>query len=148
MNFSMVAVTLSLASATLFQSPQRAATLTGDWTTPDRSVAKVYSCGTNAVCARLIETPDRTSVDYKNPNVALSKRSLCGIELGGGFSVVDGSHAKNGKLYDPESGKTYSAEMTLDGDALKVRGYVGMSMFGRTEIWHRHRVSLTPCSHE
>jgi uncharacterized protein (DUF2147 family) len=43
-----------------------------------------------------------------------------------------------GKIYDPENGKTYSCKMVLDGEQyLKVRGYIGISLLGRTEIWTR-----------
>jgi uncharacterized protein (DUF2147 family) len=45
---------------------------------------------------------------------------------------------KGGDIYDPESGKTYSSYLYLKGkNILKVRGYVGISLFGRTETWTR-----------
>lgn len=146
MKYTVATVTLSLATS-LFFSPasQTPATLVGHWTTPDHSIVKVYACGTNTVCARLLQTPDHAAIDDKNPNASLRRRSLCGIELGKDFVVDDAMHAKSGKLYDPDSGKTYSAELTLDGDALKVRGYVGVSMFGRTEVWHRNLDSVPAC---
>jgi uncharacterized protein (DUF2147 family) len=147
MNYSMIAATLSLASTMLFQAARPAATLTGDWITPDHSVVEVYSCGNNMVCARLVHINDRTAVDDKNPDAALRKRPLCGIELGRDFAVVDGNRAKNGKLYDPDSGKIYSAELMLEGDTLRVRGYVGVSMFGRTETWHRGSEGAAACKH-
>ena len=44
-----------------------------------------------------------------------------------------------GKIYDPESGKTYSCKMWYDGGPgkLKVKGYVGISILGRTTLWTR-----------
>ena len=42
---------------------------------------------------------------------------------------------KDGTIYDPKSGKTYSCKMTIDGNKLKIRGYIGISLFGRTEVW-------------
>jgi uncharacterized protein (DUF2147 family) len=44
-----------------------------------------------------------------------------------------------GEILDPESGKTYKASMTLseDGQTLTVRGYIGFSMFGRSQKWKR-----------
>jgi uncharacterized protein (DUF2147 family) len=45
---------------------------------------------------------------------------------------------KGGDIYDPESGKTYRSYMYLkDSNTLKVRGYVGISLLGRTETWTR-----------
>jgi uncharacterized protein (DUF2147 family) len=44
---------------------------------------------------------------------------------------------EDGKIYDPKNGKTYSCKMTLEGNELKVRGYVGFSLLGRTTVWTR-----------
>jgi uncharacterized protein (DUF2147 family) len=44
-----------------------------------------------------------------------------------------------GSIYDTDNGKTYSCKMTLDNDTLKVRGFVGISLFGRTTVWKRKR---------
>jgi len=42
---------------------------------------------------------------------------------------------EDGTIYDPKNGKTYSCIMTLSGNNLNVRGYVGISMLGRTGVW-------------
>ena len=40
---------------------------------------------------------------------------------------------ENGKIYDPNNGKTYSSEMHLvNSKLLNVRGFVGISLLGRT----------------
>lgn len=50
----------------------------------------------------------------------------------------DGDEYKGGTIMDPNSGKIYKSHMTLDGaDKLKVRGYVGFSLLGRTQVWQR-----------
>ncbi len=60
-----------------------------------------------------------------------------------GFKFDDGEW-EDGTIYDPKSGKTYSATMELDGkNLLKIRGYVGISLFGRTTEWTRQK-SKTP----
>ena len=74
--------------------------------------------------------------DSKNPNEALSKRDLLGTELLSNFSFKDEAYI-GGTIYDPESGKTYNCKMSLEGKFLRVRGYVGISLFGRTEIFER-----------
>lgn len=50
-----------------------------------------------------------------------------------------GNKYEDGKIFDPKGGKTYSAkaEVSGDGKTLKVRGYVGISVLGRTQTWHR-----------
>jgi uncharacterized protein (DUF2147 family) len=74
--------------------------------------------------------------DVKNPDKNLRTREVLGIELLHGFTYKDGCYA-DGTVYDPESGKTYDCKMSLNGNNLKVRGYIGISLFGRTENFER-----------
>lgn len=75
--------------------------------------------------------------DDKNPDENLQKRSLQNLINLWGFSF-DGDEWVDGKIYDPNSGKTYSAKMSLaDKRTLKLRGYVGIPLFGKTATWTR-----------
>jgi uncharacterized protein (DUF2147 family) len=50
----------------------------------------------------------------------------------------DGDSFSGGKIMDPKSGKTYKCSIEFDGkDALKVRGFIGISLIGRTQTWKR-----------
>jgi uncharacterized protein (DUF2147 family) len=51
----------------------------------------------------------------------------------------DGDAWSNGEILDPQNGKTYRAKMKLedDGKRLVLRGYIGFSIFGRTQAWTR-----------
>ncbi len=51
----------------------------------------------------------------------------------------EGDSWKGGKILDPDNGKTYRCKMTMsdDGRELDVRGYIGISLIGRTQTWHR-----------
>jgi uncharacterized protein (DUF2147 family) len=50
----------------------------------------------------------------------------------------DGKEYNDGQILDPKNGKLYKCFITLEGnDKLKLRGYVGVSMFGRTQYWSR-----------
>lgn len=74
--------------------------------------------------------------DINNPAKNLQNREVLGLEMLTGFKYDDGTYT-DGEIYDPESGKTYSCKMNLEGDKLKIRGYVGISLFGRTEYFTR-----------
>lgn len=50
----------------------------------------------------------------------------------------DGKEWNNGKILDPKDGKIYKCYITLEEDnKLKVRGYIGFSLIGRTQYWYR-----------
>ncbi|MBS7564657.1 DUF2147 domain-containing protein [Mucilaginibacter sp. Bleaf8] len=78
----------------------------------------------------------KPKTDKKNPDPALRSRPILGLEILKDFTFDDDTY-EGGTIYDPKSGKTYSCKMTLDGTRLKMRGYIGVSLLGRTEIWTR-----------
>jgi uncharacterized protein (DUF2147 family) len=55
-----------------------------------------------------------------------------------GFKYAGSKTWKDGTIYDSESGKTYSCNVKMvDENTLEVRGYVGISMIGRTDTWKK-----------
>ena len=75
--------------------------------------------------------------DYQNPTASLRSKPIVGLEILKNFSYDDGKWT-GGNIYDPKSGKLYSCTMSLksNGD-LNMRGYIGVSLLGRTEVWKR-----------
>lgn len=52
--------------------------------------------------------------------------------------VKDGDEYNGGKILDPNKGEEYKCLITLESkDKLKVRGYIGVALFGRTQYWQR-----------
>ncbi len=74
--------------------------------------------------------------DTKNPNEKLRSRNLKDLQMLKHF-VYDGRIWESGEIYDPGTGKTYSCTMKLKLSKLEIRGYIGISLFGRTVIWQR-----------
>lgn len=76
--------------------------------------------------------------DSKNPDASKRSRDLVGLVILTDF-VFDGKNTwSGGTIYDPKDGKTYACKLTLKGgNQLEVRGFVGVSLFGRSETWNR-----------
>jgi uncharacterized protein (DUF2147 family) len=113
--------------------------------TPDHSIVSIYSCGPQRVCAKLVWTRDPGAKDDNNPIASLKLRPLCNLQIGKDFVMTDATHAKDGTIYDPDSGNTYTGSVVASNSELKVRGYVGFALFGRTEVWHRAQEPIEAC---
>ena len=82
--------------------------------------------------------PGDLKLDIRNPDPALRTRIILGLQILSDFTFAGGNRWTGGKVYDPESGNTYSGNMTLvSNNELRLRGYIGISLFGRTTTWTR-----------
>jgi uncharacterized protein (DUF2147 family) len=117
-----------------------------DWQEPTGSVIRIEPCS-SGFCIRvlLISSRAHTTFDIYNPDRALRGRPLCNLDVGNGFSFTDPTHASGGTLYDPKSGNTYRGKMAVEGDSLRLRGYIMFPIFGRTETWRRVHGSFQSC---
>ena len=116
----------------------------GVWATDEeKSHIEIYECG-EQLCGRIVWLKEPLNdegtekLDINNEDESLRERPIVGLELMTGF-VESGEHKwKKGRIYDPENGETYKCKMELkDPDTLKVRGFIGISILGRTQIWTR-----------
>ena len=125
-------------------SQNKADDIIGIWLTGGKEPAKiqVYKSG-EKYYGKIIWLKNPTEngkqrVDANNPDEAKRSNPIIGLVMLTGFRFDGDEEWKGGSIYDPESGKTYSSYMYLkDRNTLKVRGYVGISLFGRTEVWTR-----------
>ncbi len=80
----------------------------------------------------------KPKVDKNNPNPSLRNRPTLGLEILKDFTFDGKDEWKDGTIYDPKSGKTYSCYMRMENkNKLKIRGFIGVSMLGRTTYWTR-----------
>jgi uncharacterized protein (DUF2147 family) len=85
---------------------------------------------------RTSEGKDKT--DIRNPDPSKRERPIIGLVFMSGFTQKSDTHWENGTIYDPKTGHTYSCFMDLDGtEKIKMRGFLGISLIGRTEVWTR-----------
>ncbi|MGO4708461.1 DUF2147 domain-containing protein [Chryseobacterium sp. 2TAF14] len=63
-------------------------------------------------------------------------KPILGMEIIRGLEK-DGEEFTDGTITDPKTGKTYKCTITRSGDKLNVRGYMGVSILGRTQVWQK-----------
>lgn len=134
---------IALAFAALFISVFSFAQIEGKWKTIDDETGKAKSIveiSKNAKgqyvgkIVQLLQKPEnnncvKCSDDRKN-------KPLIGLEIIRGLKKSDAEFT-GGTITDPKTGKTYKCTIKKDGDKLNVRGYVGFSLIGRTQTWHK-----------
>lgn len=79
-------------------------------------------------------------VDDQNPDPGRHQRPILGLRILDGFDRRADERGlwTGGTVYDPNNGKTYRCQISFeDPDTLKIRGYVGFSLLGRTSRWTR-----------
>ena len=124
-------------------SAQKADAIIGSWANPSgEDHILIYKKG-NKYFGKLdwIKYPNdetgKPKTDKNNPDETLRTRPEWGLELLKDFVYDEDNVYDDGTIYDPKNGKTYSCKMTLEGNTLKIRGYIGISLFGRSETWTR-----------
>lgn len=137
-------LSLFIAAKTLAQTPE-ADKILGVWLSEDKT-GKIDIYKANGkyfgklIWGKTMYEPDGTTSrkDVKNKDEKLTSRSLKDLVMLYDFTYHD-SAWDGGQIYDPYSGKTYSCTLKLKDKKLYIRGYIGVSLFGRTSVWERLR---------
>ncbi|ASW76083.1 signal peptide protein [Chryseobacterium piperi] len=130
-------VALSIVSVMSF------AQVEGKWKTIDdetkqaKSIVEIYKKSDGLyygkVSQLLIKPADPNCTSCKDDRKG---KPILGMEIIRGLKK-DGDEYTGGTITDPKTGKTYKCTITRSGDQLNVRGYVGLSLLGRTQIWQK-----------
>ncbi|QNF33031.1 DUF2147 domain-containing protein [Adhaeribacter swui] len=115
----------------------------GTWTNEDKEARfEIYKCGSK-LCGKIawLKEPLREGkpkLDRANPDKNLQNRPILGLPFMQDFEFAGNNKWDNGTIYDPKSGKTYSCYMkVLNKNQMEVKGYIGISLIGRTQNWTR-----------
>jgi len=114
----------------------------GLWETGE-SHMEIYECG-DRICGRIAALDDpldedgNERLDKNNPDPALRSRPIIGMDIIVGLVRTGKKKWEDGTIYDPRDGKTYKCVIKLKRDgSLKVRGYIGTPLLGKTVVWTR-----------
>lgn len=136
-------VVLVLAGARL-ASAQTQSPL-GVWTNAEKKATfEIYKCG-DKLCGKIVtltvpNDPEtgKPKTDTQNPDPKLRSRPRLGLVFMEGFKYDDDNKWDDGKIYDPETGKTYSCYMKMESaNSMEVKGYIGFSLIGKSQTWTR-----------
>ncbi|MEO1242813.1 MAG: DUF2147 domain-containing protein [Pseudomonadota bacterium] len=142
--FSLLAILTVLAPAAEAAMPADEVSdameaVLGEWEPPDMdAVISIRECGA-VLCADLVRHNYEkiTSTDINNPDPAMRERSLQGVRVLDGLRRVKDDRWKDGRLYDPRTGKTYLSKLKiLDRDHLKITGCIGPGLC-KGYVWMR-----------
>jgi uncharacterized protein (DUF2147 family) len=89
------------------------------------------------------ENGHKTSDVCVNCRGAQKNKPMLGLQIVRDMVYRDGKY-HDGYILDPRNGKEYHAQMRLDrdGQLLKLRGYIGLPLFGKTAQWNRATQSV------
>jgi uncharacterized protein (DUF2147 family) len=125
----------------------------GKWWNEEKDAhIEIYSCE-GRICGKIIwlKEPNypaddakgmagKSKVDRENSDTAKRELPILGMNLVWGFTHAGENVWEGGSIYNPREGKTYKCKMTLENqDTLKVRGFIGISLIGKTNIWTRFK---------
>jgi uncharacterized protein (DUF2147 family) len=143
-NFKAFTLFLSVLFFTTSVFAQKADDILGVWKNGEGTgMVQIYKKGEKYFGKIVwLQVPNDTNgkprTDINNPEEKLRKTPLVGLENLRDFSYVGTNKWEEGRIYDPKNGNDYSCEIKLvDKNTLEVRGYIGVSLFGRTDVWKR-----------
>ena len=116
----------------------------GVWTNAEKKATfEIYKCG-DKLCGKIVsltvpnDANGKPKTDTQNPDAKLRTRTRLGMVFMQGFKYDDDNKWDDGKIYDPESGKTYSCYMKMESqNTMEVKGYIGFSLIGKSQTWTR-----------
>lgn len=117
----------------------------GRWTTVDdkgnkRAIVELSLSGDTLVgtIIKVYSKPTDTGICSKCPG-AFKNKKIQGLQFVWGLKDQTNGVWAGGYILDPKKGKIYRVKMTLEGNKLTVRGFVGTSILGRTQVWFRRK---------
>ena len=107
-------------------------------TNRDESIIEIYQVNGNfyGKIIKLLDPKTKNAV-CENCKGKNKNKPIKGLVIINGLKK-DGKEWSGGKVLDPKNGKEYKCSITLkDNNTMKLRGYIGFSLFGRTAYWYR-----------
>src|SRR5580658_4170615 len=135
------ALTLLLGVAlAILASDAKQSRILGNWLTePKDGIIQISVAAGATYEGRIVGGSHPGRVDEKNPDASQRGKPLRGQVILRELHYDGDGKWSGGTIYEPDSGRTYKCLAELIApDSLKVRGYIGISMLGKSQIWTRY----------
>jgi uncharacterized protein (DUF2147 family) len=125
--------------------------IVGVWNNQEKDAKiEIHKCG-DKYCGKIVwlkipnypegsdeGIPGTPKIDHNNPDKNLKKVPVIGLRIVHDFSYAGENKWTGGRVYDPKNGRNYSGKLTLVSPVqLNLRGFIGISLLGRTAVWTR-----------
>ena len=112
----------------------------GTWLTQDRDgIIEISRAADGTYQGRIVGGNDPDRLDDTNPDPALRREHLQGHVIMQGMHYLGEGHWSTGTIRDPNNGHVYKCRLQLlSAELLQVRGFLGISLLGRSQLWTRY----------
>lgn len=136
---------LALLMFLLFSTASFSQTVVGKWKTIDdetgeaKSIVQIWKAKDGLYYGKimkLFEEDKRDNVcDKCDEKDSRYNQKVVGMKIIMKMKKTDKNEWTGGTILDPNNGKVYKCKMSIDGENIAVRGFIGFSLIGRTQTW-------------
>jgi len=135
---ALLAGAVMFTASSVMAAEMQASDAEGVWETASGGYVEVYEDGGTYKGTIVGSKSGEARYDKNNPDESKRDRRLLGVTVLDGLQYAGDGEFEGGTIYDPNNGKTYKAKATQTGrDTLEARGYIGISLIGKSQTWKR-----------
>lgn len=143
--FASIFVVVLLTFSFGFRYQDNPDAIVGVWKTGEgNAMVRIYKNGDKyqgkVVWLKEPDDPEtgKPKLDKNHPDESVRGRAILGLVNIWGFTYKGKNQWDEGNIYDPKNGNTYSSTIKMPNpNTLEVRGFIGVSLIGRTDNWTR-----------
>jgi uncharacterized protein (DUF2147 family) len=136
---------LMVSMAIMFFSQSGWSQIVGKWKTIDdetnqaKSIVQIWKADDGLYYGKVMKLFDETKKDDVcnkcDPKDARYKQKVVGMKIIMKMKMTSSNEWTDGTILDPNNGKVYKCKLYREGKNLMVRGFIGISVIGRTQTW-------------
>jgi uncharacterized protein (DUF2147 family) len=144
-NKTAILRTLTISMVLMIISQSSWSQIVGKWKTIDdetnqpKSIVEIWKSSDGMYYGKIMKLFDETKKDNVcnkcDPKDPRYKQKIVGLKIIMGMKKTAENEWSGGTILDPNNGKVYKCKLYREGKNLMVRGFIGVSVIGRTQTW-------------